>query len=276
MVYRHTVSALPFQPSDWLMIRYLFSAKFLIFVLLAISAPYWLVLRSWYGPRFLRLLGCATLLHIPCFVYPFLIVGGFVFASNTRDAIMDATLLIMPIAFYAGIIQIPLALLNASRVLAPSAVKPNPGYAGNFILWPSSLPRPPLDLIVLAGLAYLFAIGKADIEDIRAVFLSANGFLEQFGIWTPSVPKAPAFNLAFAIMAAPYALLVLGTLMNDGLLPLHDAGPRPKPQGRQKPIRPRITTIKSTANPATQGLRHIFSRRDKKLAKIAVGAGGNH
>lgn len=272
MVHRHAVSAQPLQPDNTVMLRYLFSVKFLVLVLLSMSAPYWLVLRSWYGPRFFRLLVLATLLHIPCLAYPLLLAQGFLFNSDTYEAIMDATLLIMPIAFYATIAQIPLALLNASRVLAPSAVKPNPGYAGNFILWPSSLPRPPIDLIILAGVAYLFATGRADVEDIRAAFLSANVLLDQFGIWTPSVPQAPAFNLAFCIIAVPYMLLVLGTLLNDGLLPLYDAGPRPKAKRRERPIKPRVATIKNTANPATQSLRHIFSRRDAKLMRIAIGA----
>ncbi len=226
------------------MLNYLFSPRFLIFLLLATSIPYWLVLRSWYGFRFLRILIFATVLSVPCIVFVLSLMYSFIPAPEIYGAIVGTALMMTPVAVIAAGIQIILlAFVNTVCIRAGLAVKPDPGYAGSFILWPGILPRLPVDAVLVAAVACLLATGHLDIEIVRRSILSVNGFLEQFGIWTLPVSNTPDFNLTFAVIAVPYVVLVLWTFANNGVLPLHDEDVQLDLKRQQKPTEPLITPM---------------------------------
>ncbi len=173
--------------------KYIFNRRFFLIVLIGLSAPCWLLLRSWYGWRFFMVLTVATLLYVPALLIALPIILFFETILTGKEVFTDLFITSLQpfyfiIVFYGALVQIPLLILTVLRNTSGCWPKPNPGYAGNFIIWPSSFPQFPVDLIVVAGLFYALYGGHITFFDIREFMVSTNAYLASVGIWMPDIP----------------------------------------------------------------------------------------
>jgi len=216
--------------------------KAVIFVLFAIAAPAWLVMRARYGPRFIRYLLMAWAL-----------MAGLAYliryqALNAQEA-GQGLYLIDHWAIGAGLVyplsgglwgaQAVFSGLHRLAISTGDSGRPNPWYAGAFPVFPGT-PRLP-DLVGFWGAA-LFA---------WTLWYAPDGTLER--------------GIALTVAPMILAFLALATSLraNDNTLPYSVPAPR-----APKHTKPRTTRVLPKPR-AQDGLPEVFSRRDPALKAIS-------
>ena len=256
------------------MVSGLLSSRIITVVLLGLAAPCWLFLRSWYGYKTFFALVFATIFQIPIVFVCMAVVSVFEqssgVATGVADGYFNSVLAWYPTyALLGGIVQLSIMLPYLIYTSANKQHRPLKGYAGSIIVWPSSYSEPPFDLLLLSAICLIFYFGYVGPDEVLAVVASVNNVIEALGLPSPPPPNPQFLNSSFLVPVVVYTLTVLLTWTHHGLLPTYDDGKRrvrPKSQ-REEKIAP--TKIKNTADPASQELKHIFSRRHPQLAEMA-------
>jgi len=216
--------------------------KAVIFVLFAIAAPAWLVMRARYGPRFVRYLLMAWAL-----------MAGFAYlirsqALNAQEAGEGLYLidhwaigagLVYPLSGGLWAVQAIFSALHRLAVSTGDSGRPHPWYTGAFPLYRGT-PRL-LDMFGFWAAALL----------AWTLWYAPDGTLER--------------GIALTIAPMILAFLALATSLraNDNTLPYSVSAPR-----APTPTKPRPARVLPKPR-AQDGLPEVFSRRDPALKAIS-------
>jgi hypothetical protein len=259
--------------------------RVVVLLLLMFSSPLWLLLRSWYGFRFLIPLAIAVIIG------PYLMAYIEGLAGNTpNNDLSDTTnagpFFSSPLLYPALALQTFLSASLALYLLITAKPQTHAAFAGRFFLAPGTRNLLPIDLLAVAGLVYCYILGISLpplavpepllvtnwAASLDAPFIAAG--LPAPG-WDSTVlahriadgfTLAPQpFSPAFAIMVISYVIVTIDAYSNDGLLRYFDWGPRP-----QAPLeKPTTASIGRMPQPSADTLGAIFARRPAALLRIS-------
>ncbi len=229
--------------------------RIVYFVLLSFSAPLWLLLRSWYGPRLYFILLIASLTHPFALLWFSMLLDTLDFEDTAKqlEHWLDWSTSIIILGFG---IQLVIIVLQITAITISRMWRSHPAFAGSFLLWPASRRTFPFDFIGLVALAYILPLGVP---------------LPPMTILDIAVALPPhQIDDAAIFIATIYGLLVIDITFNNGRLRFFDSGEEPKshPRIKPKPANKFQTRISKTAKPSAETLGEIFSRRDKALKDI--------
>ena len=117
-----------------------FLIRWLYFLMLSITAPLWLVLRGWYGPRFAIILFAASLAH----PVSYLLLAGLIDIVSFSETMQQMEVLantLFALLILGFMFQSAVIVLQVVLVMMRAMWKSHPAFGGSFLLWPSSRPN---------------------------------------------------------------------------------------------------------------------------------------
>lgn len=213
--------------------------RILVFGMLVVSAPVWLLARTRYGERFLALLLVAWSLgfaglwlvthgHVPDVPWNYRVLAHYALAGYEASLWLWAAQAAAHAAYWVGM---------ACREFE----RPHPWYSGSF--WLSRYPIATFDMIVgiaAAGMAFSF-------------LQHAPKILLEMAYW------------GIGIIAGSFFLLAFACFSSGDVLPVKPPKARAT---RRKPLKRFIARLRPQAKRSREGLGHIFSRRDAALRDL--------
>lgn len=136
----------------------------IIFILLSLTAPFWLCLRSWWGSQFALTLAVATLFHPLALLACNLVLAWFgLIPIDDNSWIMPSFALVL-----VGItIQVVLGLLSLLRKTTGHPAQPRSNFAGSFVLLPQTRWPLPIDAIAVGALLIFYPSVTANLPQLH-------------------------------------------------------------------------------------------------------------
>lgn len=221
--------------------------RYLIFALLFVSLPFWVLLKRKFGPRFAAVLfGMAVILSGGYFAYTMTSANELYPALLPHlshpfvGQLMAALLIVATFSFLHDALFFPYIHRSASLLQ-------HPWGAGQFHLWkPLNIAT---DILLVAALAF-YAYGFSQSEMAMVGHSRLPGWISQY----------------VAIVGPIYLLTTYVARANGNTMPLDPPPPRARVS---KPARPFMTALRSMPRGARDDLAMIFSRRHPELKKIS-------
>lgn len=214
--------------------------RIFIVMLLAAGAPFWLLLRARFGGQFSLMLASVWGLQFGGF---WLAAGGYIPDVPLIWQVWCREMVVLYLLMsWIWLGQLFWWIIYEGESMLHQQGGSRPMHAGMF--WFASKPSPFLDLVLtFVGLCVLASVGQ-------------------------SMPPALRDPTSFILMGSAGCFLMLAIIChaNGNMLPF---GYKPR-QLRQKKAKRYITSICGRAKRSSEGLEHIFSRRDPALKQLTT------